>query len=426
MIANRIVRGLAVAIALASIGAARAQDERALGGARAVERDLVDAIARASSAFVLIGGGSGIIVSPEGDILTNHHVAGSKDVGQRWVVRRPGGVIARAKIIGMDPRGDIALLRLEGTGPFPYVEMADSDQVQTGDAVFALGNPFGFSKDGSPHATVGVVSGTHRFKGGYSDAIQTDAAINPGNSGGPLLDMQGRLIGINGQISVRFGVKANTGVGYAIPSNQIRLFLPQFREKGIVHHGAVVGVTLRDTPAGGEGALVERVGQTTLACQRGLRVGDLIVEAGGRPVNSPARFLGIVGTYPAGASVSLVVRRGGETLKLDVSLDARVSDDGGVVASKGAFLGVRMSTHATGGAEVEMVVNGSPAERAGVTAGDVIKVIRAGEVRHEITDVRALVQLLGGLEPGTAIKLTLARGEQALEVDVTLGDTKKP
>jgi S1-C subfamily serine protease len=421
MVATRRAARFAVLLALTLAPAASAQADPALERARAVERDLVALIDRVSQAFVVIGGGSGVIVSPEGDILTNDHVAGSRDVGQMWTVMRPGGKLEQAKMIGKDPRGDIALLRLQGPGPYPYVEMADSDGVVAGDTVIALGNPFGFSKDGSPHATVGVISAVHRFQGGYSDAIQTDTAINPGNSGGPLLDLQGRLIGINGRIAVRFGTRANTGVGYAIPTNQIRLFLPHFREKGVVHHGTVSGLVLRDTPAGGEGALVERVAPTSAAHERGLRPGDVIVEADGRAVHNPQRFAGIVGTFPAGESVTVVARRGDDTVRVELPLDARSSEEGGGVVGRGAFLGVRMSTHEGGGVEVEEVVKGSPAETAGMATGDVIRAIAFGRARHDTADVNALVSILARLEPGTKITLTVARGDATTEVEVTLG-----
>ncbi len=421
MVATRRAARSAVLLLLALAPAASAQADPALDRARAVERDLVALIDRVSQAFVVIGGGSGVIVSPEGDVLTNDHVAGSRDVGQMWTVMRPGGKLEQAKMIGKDPRGDIALLRLQGPGPYPYVEMADSDGVVAGDTVIALGNPFGFSKDGSPHATVGVISAVHRFQGGYSDAIQTDTAINPGNSGGPLLDLQGRLIGINGRIAVRFGTRANTGVGYAIPTNQIRLFLPHFREKGVVHHGTVSGLVLRDTPTGGEGALVERVAPTSAAHERGLRPGDVIVEADGRAVHNPQRFAGIVGTFPAGESVTVVARRGDDTVRVELPLDARSSEEGGGVVGRGAFLGVRMSTHEGGGVEVEEVVKDSPAETAGMTTGDVIRAIAFGRTRHDTADVNALVSILARLEPGTKITLTVARGDATTEVEVTLG-----
>jgi S1-C subfamily serine protease len=384
--------------------------------AKQLEKDLVALVERVSKCYVIIGGGSGVVVSPEGDILTNHHVAGGRKVGELWTVMRPGTVIEQAKVIGHDPRGDISLLKLEGKGPYPYLELTDSDQVRVGDAVVALGNPFGFSKDATPHVTLGVVSALHRFQDGYSDAIQTDVAINPGNSGGPLLDIQGRVIGINGRIAVRYGTRANTGVGYAIPTNQIRSFIPQFREKGLVLHGHIQGIGFADAPHPKGGALVERVASGSAPAEVGLKPGDVIVEADGRPVSSPARFSGIVGTLPAGSSLPVVVRRGEETVKLELALEARRGD----VPDQNGFLGVKVSAKEGGGIEVEEVVAASPAARAGVQPGDVILSITIGGRANPMNDLMSFTRLMGRLDPGQKVGLSLKRGDATLEVEATL------
>ncbi len=429
---QRIVSGVIVAFAAGSATAlsprlAQAQ-ERPQQGPSAITPDLlnrvrgheeqvVGVVERVSQAFVAIGGGSGIIVSPEGEVLTNHHVAGSRAVGEQWIVTRPGGVFERATMIGSDPRGDISLLKLEGPGPFPYVEMADSDRVLAGQQVIALGNPFGFSKDGSPHVTVGVVSAVHRFQGGYSDAIQTDTAINPGNSGGPLLDMQGRLIGINGRIAVRFGTRANTGVGYAIPSNQITAFLPHFRELGLVSHGVVRGLSLAES-GDGEGALVREVQDGSRAHRAGLRAGDVIVAADGRAVTNPRRFQGIVGTLPAGEALRIDVRRAGDLQQVEVVLHARDRQ----LANHGGFLGVRLSTvEDDGGVEIEQVVPGSPAAAAGLETGDVVRAIDG----DAIEDAEDFVERIGRHKPGETVKLLVVRGEAEMELEAELGERPK-
>ena len=390
--------------------------------ARAQEAARIAVIDKVSQTFVAIGGGSGVIVSADGLILTNHHVAGSRPVGSTWIVTRPGGIFERAKILGTDPRGDITLLKMEKSGPYPFVEFGDSDAIEVGQAVIALGNPFGFSKDGTPNVTVGLISATHRFQGGYSDAIQTDTAINPGNSGGPLIDFQGRLLGINGRIAVRFGTRANTGIGYAIPTNQIKAFLPQLKE-GQVGHGVVRGLSMEDTPAGGQGARVSRVRSGSGAASAGFKTGDVIVHAGGRPVHNPRRFEGIVGTYPAGDTIEVVVERGSERVTLEATLEARdrSASEAAKSSRTGGYLGVRLSSPDEGGAEVEEVVAGSPAAQAGLQTGDVISQFNGTKVKN----VQHLISLLTKSRIGQTIKLSVLRNGTLETVRVKLGDKPK-
>jgi hypothetical protein len=143
---------LTLALLLCAGTPALADDAQAR--ADAVEAEFVRLVDRVAKAFVVIGGGSGIIVTPDGWVLTNHHVAGSRKIGEDWQVILPGQVFDTATMVGTDERGDISLLKLKGEGPYPYVEMADSDLVEVGEAVLALGNPFGFSKDGTPHVSL--------------------------------------------------------------------------------------------------------------------------------------------------------------------------------------------------------------------------------------------------------------------------------
>lgn len=402
----------------AGLASANEELEADLATIRARDEARIAVIDKVSKAFVAIGGGSGIIVSPDGEILTNHHVAGSRPPGSTWTVVRPGGKFQTAKILGTDPRGDITLLKMVKPGPYPYVEFGDSDAIEIGQAVIALGNPFGFSKDGTPNVTTGLISAIHRYQGGYSDAIQTDTAINPGNSGGPLIDFKGRLLGINGRIAVRFGTRANTGIGYAIPTNQIRAFLPHFRRGGVVQHGQANGLRLAETDAGGQGARVRSVRRGTEPSEAGFRPGDLIVEAGGRPVHNPRRFLGIVGTYPAGDSIDVIVMRDGERVTLRLQLGDRGGDsDSDAEQGNGAYLGVRLSSPEGGGAEIEEVVAGSPAAKAGLQTGDVIKSVDGKAIK----DVPALIALLRTCRPGQTLTFGIEHNDEVDEVKVTLG-----
>jgi serine protease Do len=195
----------------------------------AVDSDepLVKLIATTSKAFVFIGDGSGVVISADGYILTNYHVAGSKD---RWTVRLGDEEQTRVcDVIGRDEARDLCLLKIRGIENAPFIKLGNSETLETGQRVLALGDPFKLGeKSGGPAASVGVISALHRSQGKYTDAIQTDCAINPGNSGGPLLNLSGELIGINGQIISRYG-KNNTGVAFAIPSDQIKRALPELK-----------------------------------------------------------------------------------------------------------------------------------------------------------------------------------------------------
>src|SRR5215831_4475540 len=207
---NSIAALLALWIAL--FAAAVRADEKSLAVDPAVakaEKDRIAAVAKAAPSVLAIfvpggqGGGSGVIISPDGYALTNFHVA--RPCGTFMKCGLPDGKLYDAVIVGLDPVGDVGLIKLYGRDDFPAAELADSDEVQVGDWCFAMGNPFLLATDFHPTVSYGVVSGVHRYQypAGtlleYADCIQVDAAINPGNSGGPLFDAQGRLIGINGR-----------------------------------------------------------------------------------------------------------------------------------------------------------------------------------------------------------------------------------
>ena len=190
------------------------------------EAERIAAIAKAAPTFVAIyakdgqGGGSGVVISPEGYALTNFHVTHEAGIGMKCGMA--DGKLYDAVIVGIDPTGDLAMIKLLGRDDFPAAELGDSDLMHAGDWCFAAGNPFLLATDFHPSISYGVVSGVHRYQypSGtlleYSDCLQVDAAINPGNSGGPLFNAQGQLIGINGRGSFDKRGRVNVGVGYAI------------------------------------------------------------------------------------------------------------------------------------------------------------------------------------------------------------------
>ena len=258
------------------------------------------------------GGGSGVVISPDGYALTNFHVA--KPCGNAMKCGMADGRLYDAVIVGIDPTGDVALIKLFGRDDFPAAQTADSDQVRVGDWAFAMGNPFLLASDFQPTVTYGIISGVHRyqFPAGtileYADCIQTDASINPGNSGGPLFDAQGRLIGVNGRASFEKRGRVNVGAGYAISINQISNFLGHLKSGRLVDH-ATLGARVTADEDGH--VVVSDILTTSDAYRRGLRYDDEIVSFGGRPIHTPNGFKNVLGIYPKGWRVPLSFRREG-------------------------------------------------------------------------------------------------------------------
>jgi S1-C subfamily serine protease len=294
----------------------------------AAERRRVETIRRASAAAVAIfagesGGGSGVLVSPDGYALSNFHV--TQPAGLAMKCGLDDGKLYDAVLVGLDPTGDVALVRLLGRDDFPCVPLADSDLVEPGDFCFAAGNPFLLATDLRPSISAGIVSGVHRyqFPAGtileYADCLQVDAAINPGNSGGGLFDAAGRLIGVNGRASFEKRGRVNVGVGYAISANQLRNFMGLLRAGRIADHATLGAVVA--TSADGK-VVVSDILDSSDAWRRGLRHDDEIVALAGRPVRTVNAFKNVLGTLPAGWQVPLVYRRGGRRHEVLVRLAA--------------------------------------------------------------------------------------------------------
>jgi S1-C subfamily serine protease len=291
------------------------------------EQQRVEAIARASASFVAVfanegnGGGSGVVISPDGLALTNFHVA--KPAGSHMKCGMNDGQLYDAVIAGLDPTGDIALIKLLGRDDFPAATLADSDQLHVGDWCFAVGNPFLLATDFQPTVTYGLVSGLHRcqYPAGtlleYTDAIQTDASINPGNSGGPLFNAAGELIGIVGSGSFDKRGRVNVGVGYAISINQVKNFLGCLKSGRLVDH-ATLGATVSTDSQGR--VRVNNILDSSDAYRRGLRFGDEIVRFGGRTITSANGFKSVLGMFPKGWSVPLTYRRDNKETEIVVRL----------------------------------------------------------------------------------------------------------
>ena len=263
------------------------------------------------------GQGSGFIYDPSGLLITNAHVV---EGSTRVTVGLPDGRRAAGRVVGVDPVTDLAVVKLEAAGPWPVVGLGNSDALQVGDWVIAVGNPFGLDQT----VTLGIVSSLNRNAAalGITDKrlelIQTDAAINPGNSGGPLLNADGEVVGIN--TLVRSGPGA--GLGFAIPINRARQIALQLVSKGSVSH-AMIGVGLEPARVGSgaivPGAQVRTVMPSGPAALAGLRPGDRITAVDGEAVRSPSQLTQLVERNGVGRPMALRVERQGQTLTLQVT-----------------------------------------------------------------------------------------------------------
>jgi S1-C subfamily serine protease len=291
------------------------------------EAERVAVVARVAPAVVAIfspgggGGGSGVLVTADGFALTNFHV--TNGAGHFMKCGLADGVLYDAVIVGIDPTGDVALIRLLGRDDFPHVAMGNSDTLAVGDDAFAMGNPFLLATDFAPTLTYGIVSGIHRYQEPagtfleYTDCIQIDASINPGNSGGPLFSGAGALVGINGRGSFEKRGRVNSGAGYAISINQVKNFIDALRGGLIVDH-ATLGATVATRDDGS--IVVTGILEKSEAFRRGLRADDEIVSFAGRAIRSVNQFKNVLGIYPKGWKLPLVYRRSGRKQEIFVRL----------------------------------------------------------------------------------------------------------
>ena len=379
------------------------------------------------------GLGSGVIVSAEGYILTNNHVV--KDASEIRVAMADGREFP-AKLVGADPKTDVALLKIKAD-KLPAVTFADSTETAIGDVVLAIGNPFGIGQT----VTQGIVSAKDRVTSGEMDEdyIQTDAAINPGNSGGALVDVEGRLVGINTAILSRSG--GNQGIGFAIPSNLCQWVMTSLVKNGRVERG-FMGMSIQSlTPALAQnfkldrinGALVGDVAAGGAAEASGLQSGDVIREFNGQPVKDASQLKLQVAETAPGTKVSFEVVRGGETKTLEATLKQapgqklaangkkeRVSD------SKEALAGVAVANldrnlrkqaevpENVQGAVITEVQPASPAYEAGLRPGDVITEINHQPIKNAQDAVTNTEKVSGDQ---TLVKVWSHGGSRYLTVD---------
>ncbi len=372
------------------------------------------------------GTGSGVVIDQKGYILTNNHVVEDADEVK---VSFSDGKEVKAKVVGTDPKTDLAVVKVDGV-EVRAAKLGDSDKLQVGEWVIAIGNPFGLDHT----VTVGVLSAKNRsgFQGPshYEDFLQTDASINPGNSGGPLVDIDGEVIGINTMIA---GI--GTGIGFAVPSSMFRPIAEQLISGGKVRRPKL-GILMQDVTSeiqqtlGGKapakGALVGQIEPGSAAEKAGVKPGDVIVAVDGAPVDGSKAVQRTVLTKKIGQKLELSVWRDGQSLKLAATTQEMAGDQqqaaraGNAGASKAKLgLGLQPLTpelaerlgvgKGTRGVVVGSVREGSPAQEAGVREGDVLLEVD----RKPIVSTEEAGRLLGSERAGGHL-LRLKRGDSAL------------
>jgi serine protease Do len=339
------------------------------------------------------GVGSGFIVDGDGTILTNYHVI---DGAQKLSVTLDDGKSYEAKVIGRDQKSDIAVIKIEAGRSLPAAPLGDSDQLEVGEWVMAIGKPFGLDQT----VTSGIVSakGRNIGQGPYDNFIQTDASINPGNSGGPLLNLRGEVVGINTAIFSQSG--GNIGIGFAIPSNSVKELLPQLRDKGKVVRGFIgvsvqkvspeIAESLGINPA--RGALVADLVKAGPAERAGVKTGDVIVEFDRRPIKDSADLPQQVARVVPGAAVQIKVIRDGKEATLSLTIGEMKETEVAAAAQEGELgltvqpltpeLAETLGLERSAGLVISAVKPGSAADEAGLRSGDVLVEINRQPVNN--------------------------------------------
>jgi len=368
--------------------------------------------------------GSGFIIDGDGSILTNNHVV---ENASKIVVKLAGDdQDYEAKVIGRDPKTDIAVIKISAKSSLQAASLGDSDRLEVGEWVMAIGNPFGL--DGT--VTSGIVSakGRHNItQGPYDNFIQTDASINPGNSGGPLINMRGEVIGINTAIFSRTG--GNIGIGFAIPINLVKELLPQLRGKGKVTRGYLGVLIQKVTPDiaeslgmdKGYGALVANVSKDGPAEKAGVKVGDVIVEFDGLAIKDSGDLPIIVARTPVEKKVRMKVLRDKKEVVLNVSVGELKDEEIVASAPEKGELGLTvqrltpqmaesLGLERSEGVVVTAIEPGSAAEEAGIRRGDVILEVD----RRAVRNLDEYKKALAGARKGRGVLFLVRRGESTL------------
>lgn len=366
--------------------------------------------------------GSGFILSPEGYVITNNHVI---EKARQIRVKLADGREFLAAVIGRDPSTDLALLKLQGdVGELPFNYLGDSDRLEVGDWVVAIGNPFGLDHSVSH----GMISAKERAigVGPFDDFIQTDALINPGNSGGPLFNLQGEVVGVNTAV-----VSQGQGIGFSVPINLVKDLLPNLLVNGRLARGWL-GVVIHE-PSGAaalhKGAVVMDVFRNSPAARAGIHPGDRVIAVNGHPIETYQQLLRRIAILAPGSRAKVTLLRAGENHELSVTLSERPSQGlqglsegdrsgalGAVVRELDSALASSLGVSPFSGVLISGVSPGGPAERAGLAVGDVITEVNRRRVQ-DLASFRAAVERRGSDE---AVLIRFQRGEHARYVAVKL------
>ena len=371
--------------------------------------------------------GSGILINKDGEILTNYHVVRYADTIK---VKLADQSEHEARLIGKDDRTDLALIKIrKSTGNFPFAKLGTSAQLDVGDWVMAIGNPFGLEHT----VTAGIVSAKGRVIGAgpYDNFIQTDASINPGNSGGPLINAAGEVVGVNSAIFSQSG--GNVGIGFAIPIDLAKKVVEQLRKNGRVVRGWL-GVRAQDvTPAiaqslgltrsPGEMAVVTEVTENSPAADAGVKTGDIIVEFNGKPVPKSHDFPGVIADTPPGQRITLKIihEKKEQTVAVKIGELADENDPNQQLETRDPELGLRvqritpeaarrLGLTSSRGVLVIEVLPGSPADQVGVEPADVIREVN----QRPVTNVKDFERATRQGRRGDRILLLVQRGDNAV------------
>ncbi len=373
--------------------------------------------------------GSGFIVSPDGYILTNNHVVEKADEVTVTLLDKEE---FKAKVVGNDSKTDIALIKIDTKKKLPHVALGDSEKLDVGEWVVAIGNPFGLGHT----VTTGIVSAKGRIigSGPYDDFIQTDASINPGNSGGPLFNLRGEVVGINTAI-----IQGGQGIGFATPIQLAKSILDQLKDKGKVTRGWLGVYIQRLTPEAAEnlgladrrGALVSDVTSGGPAEKAGILSGDVIVAFNGKEIKDEHELPPIVAATKPGQDVNVRLIREGKEISLKVKIAEMQGEPGKPAGSQDLSkdLGLtvqeitpeiaqRFEIENTKGVVVTGVEDGSPAEDAGFQPGDIVRAIIRRNKRNPVTDAAEFAKLVKKFKSDKTILFLVERGDARLLLTV--------